>query len=213
LKSHPKPLMDPINEILDFWFEGLNTNEAALDNQSQAVKKWFKKDSEFDKDIKAKFEKYVKKAKIGELKDWEGSSSGRMALIILLDQFTRNMYRNMPDTYAMDTMALELSKRFLEEGVDQELSFPERVFLYMPLMHSENLHDQELCIEYFKRLVGDSRSQNSINTAYYEYNLKYAIDHQDIIKQFGRFPHRNSLLGRESTKEESAFLKQEGASF
>ena len=204
-------MMNQFNPILAFWFEGLNDQSVIQD--SPAAKKWFKKDFKFDAEIKERFEEEIINASCGKYREWEASMRGRLALIILFDQFSRNIYRNSPRAFESDPLALNLTLRSLKERTDKDLSLIERTFLYMPLMHSENFTDQEFSVKYFGDLVGDSRAVSPQNVPYYEYSLDYARRHRDIIKQFGRFPHRNQILRRPSTKEELAFLEMPGSSF
>ena len=176
------------DDILSFWF-------------SEKVKPlWFKKDTEFDREIKQRFFDTYQLAKAGELDDWRSNPESILALIILLDQFPRNMFRSTPQAFATDRQAVELTQYALEKKYEQELSTEKKVFLYMPLMHSEGSEDQAKCVELFQKLGKED-------------NLKFAIKHQKIVTRFGRFPHRNKILGRESTPAEQEFLTQPGSSF
>ena len=204
--------MSDIDEILTFWFEGLNDRKL-LDKNAPAVKKWFVKNEHFDREIRQQFEENLLKAVRGEYAPWKNSASGRLALVILFDQFSRNMYRGSPKMFAADGAALAVSLRSIEDGFDGKLQLIERIFLYMPLMHAEDLRVQELALKYFGRLVAESKEKSPKNTAYYEYSFSFARQHHEIIKEFGRFPHRNNILGRVSTPQESEFLKRPGSSF
>ena len=176
------------SEVLDFWF-------------SDRVKPlWFKKSREFDREIQETFEPLYNQAKTGKLLDWINIPHSTLALIIVLDQFPRNMYRQTPQAFATDTQAVELTKYALQHNYQQSLTREQQVFLYMPLMHSEDKEDQALCVKLFTQLGKED-------------NLKFALKHQEIIDRFGRFPHRNQILGRESTPEEKEFLTQSGSSF
>lgn len=159
--------------------------------------KWFEKDEAFDRAIRDNFLATYEAAAKGRLSDWEKTPDGTLALLIVLDQFPRNMFRNDPRAFAADPLALEISKRALTSGTDREIAHELVPFLYMPLMHSENIADQRRCVDLF----GDYGDQN---------NLKYAEIHEDIIRRFGRFPHRNEVLGRDTTPEEQAFLDADG---
>ena len=175
-------------DILNFWF-------------SERVKPlWFKKSADFDREIEQRFFDTYQLAKTGELDDWRDRSKNILALIIVLDQFPRNMFRNTPQAFATDNRAVELTKYAVSNNYQQNLSPEERTFLYMPLMHSENKKDQEKCVALFTKLGRED-------------NLKFAIKHKEIIDRFDRFPHRNEILGRESTPEEKEFLTQPGSSF
>ena len=131
-------------------------------------------------------------------------------MIILGDQFSRNMYRDTPNAFAADTIAVNLTLEGIETGVDRQLRMVERVFFCKPCMHSESREIQKRSIEVFSDLVDEASDEDR---SIYQGNLKFARQHQDIIEKFGRFPHRNEILGRESTAEEQAFLKTPGSSF
>jgi uncharacterized protein (DUF924 family) len=160
---------------------------------------WFTVDQAFDTEVRRRFLKLWQAAKDGELSSWEASDDGLLALAIVLDQFPRNMFRGDPRAYASDLEARDVAVRAIERGVDSSIDPALRAFLYMPLMHSENLTDQERCIELFR----DADNAE---------NLKYAQHHADIIRRFGRFPHRNRILGRTTTADEQAFLDSGGFS-
>lgn len=135
----------------------------------------------------------------GGYDDWTDSPEGALALIIILDQFSRNLYRNSPQAFAQDRRCAQITHEVMDKGLDQKMPEDLRVFCYMPLMHSEDLEDQELCV----KVMNDNG---------YEANISFAEDHRDIIKRFGRFPHRNAALGRETTEEEKQFLDDGGFS-
>jgi uncharacterized protein (DUF924 family) len=204
--------MSSTNEILTFWFHNLADGDLIKKN-SPPVSLWFNGGRRFDEEIRQKFLDDYQKAKAGELKDWEATVRGRLALVIIFDQFPRNMFRSTPQAFETDPLALELAQRTIQEGKDKELMFVERVFLYMPLMHAESLEGQEEGVRQYQALVEESRAKGSPNTFYFEYNLKYAITHRDIIAKFGRFPHRSAVLGRAISDQEEAFLKSPGSSF
>jgi uncharacterized protein (DUF924 family) len=155
--------------------------------------KWFAKNEAFDSEVRRRFLTLHEAAAAGRLSEWEAAPEGALALVILLDQFPRNMFRNDARTFATDPMALSTAGRALSRGFDRLVPPQLRTFFYLPFMHSENLADQERCVALY-RAVND------------EYSLKYAEDHADIIRRFGRFPHRNAILGRRTTPEEQAFL-------
>lgn len=175
-----------IQDIINFWF------------CSQNKEKWFYKDPIFDKEITSKFLPIYEMAVDGELDHWKESALGTLALIIILDQFPRNMFRNMAKSFVTDDKALLLTKFAIYQKMDDGLSDDYKQFLYMPLMHSENLEDQILCFNLF---AYDSQIQS------------YAKMHMDIIEKFGRFPHRNKIVDRNSTDEELRFLKMQNSSF
>ena len=173
-------------EVLDFWF-GVDP------------KKWYVKDETFDASIRTRFLPTYEAAAAGKLADWEATPESALALVIVLDQFPRNMFRGSPRTFATDTVALAVAKRALARDFDRQLELARRNFLYLPFMHSEHLADQLRCIE-LSRKAGRAES------------AKWAEHHADIIRRFGRFPHRNRLLGRATTPEEQVFLDQGGFS-
>jgi uncharacterized protein (DUF924 family) len=173
-------------DILAFW------REAGRDL-------WYKKDEAFDAEVRRRYLDLWRKAAAGELSSWEASDDGALALTIVLDQFPRNMFRGDIRTYATDTLAREVAGRAIDRGTDARIDPVLVEFLYMPFMHSEALGDQLRCVELFR------------NTGNAE-NLGYAERHADIVRRFGRFPHRNSLLGRATTAEEQAFLDAGGFS-
>jgi uncharacterized protein (DUF924 family) len=160
--------------------------------------RWYTKDAAFDAVIRSRFMGLWEKAVSGGLSAWETSDAGALTLVIVLDQFPRNMFRDDARTYSSDTLALEVANRAIARGADARIEPDLLEFLYMPFMHSEHLADQLRCVELFK--TGNPE------------NLKYAEDHADIIRRFGRFPHRNRILGRVTTPQEQAFLDQGGFS-
>jgi len=159
--------------------------------------KWFIKNEAFDNEVRARFLSTHDAAAAGTLSGWEATPEGTLALLILLDQFPRNMFRGSARTYATDAKARDIANRALVKDYDAQVAPEMRSFFYLPFMHSEDLADQERCVELY-RAVND------------DYSLKYALDHADIIRRFGRFPHRNKMLGRQTTPEEQAFLDAGG---
>jgi uncharacterized protein (DUF924 family) len=155
--------------------------------------RWYKRDDAFDAEIRRRFLALWQKAAAGELASWETSDEGALALVIVLDQFPRNMFRGTPQAFASDALAREVARRAIARGVDRRVDPILFEFLYLPFMHSEHLADQLHCVALF---------ENTDNAE----NLKYAREHADIIERFGRFPHRNNVLGRDSTEAEQAFL-------
>lgn len=155
--------------------------------------RWYKRSEAFDAGVRRRFLALWQRAVAGELASWEDTDEGALALVIVLDQFPRNMFRGTPEAFVSDRLAREVARRAIERGVDKRIDPVLLEFLYLPFMHSEHLPDQLHCVALFE------------NTDSAE-NLKYAREHADIIQRFGRFPHRNRLLGRETTAEEQAFL-------
>jgi uncharacterized protein (DUF924 family) len=160
-------------------------------------KKWFTKDDAFDRAVRERFLTTYEAAASGKLSAWEMTPEGALALVIVLDQFPRNMFRGDARTFAADPIAREISERALARDFDQKIPAGERQFLYLPFEHSESLADQERAVALFLA-TGDAEL------------LKWADLHADIIRRFGRFPHRNAILGRETTPEEQAFLEGGG---
>jgi uncharacterized protein (DUF924 family) len=158
---------------------------------------WFTKSAAFDAEIRARFLATYEAAARAELAAWEASAEGAFALVIALDQFPRNMFRNNARAFAADPLARAVADRAIARGFDQRFIVPERTFFYLPFEHSENLADQERCIA-LNRATGDQDA------------LKWAELHADIIRRFGRFPHRNKVLGRDTTPAEQEFLDSGG---
>ncbi|HIL92141.1 MAG TPA: DUF924 domain-containing protein [Cycloclasticus sp.] len=175
-------------QILKFWFEELTPAQ------------WWVKDEQLDLLITGRFSNIYTKASQCELFEWRDTAEGRLAEIIILDQFSRNMFRDSPLSFANDSLALALAQEAVLLGADKELNSVQRSILYLPFMHSESLKIHEIAMLLYKK--------NGI-----EANLAFEIKHKEIIEKFGRYPHRNNILGRSSTKEEVEFLKQEGSSF
>ncbi|VAX36814.1 hypothetical protein MNBD_UNCLBAC01-1318 [hydrothermal vent metagenome] len=181
-----------IEDILNYWFEGVD-DTVIIRKKDRPFCKWFFSNKRMDTEIKERFEINLKQATEGEYKDWEESMRGRLALILLFDQFSRNIYRHRSHMFAYDDLAVELSLRSIHENRDQELQFIERVFLYMPFMHAEDLEKQKISVKCFIRLVEDVKKLNVQNISYYEYHLSYAQKQQAIIVQHGRFLHRDAV--------------------
>jgi uncharacterized protein (DUF924 family) len=165
--------------------------------QAAGADKWFTKDTAFDAAVRERFLAVYEAAAAGALGDWEATPQGALALLIALDQFPRNMFRGSARIYAADAIARAVAERALAHGFDRAVAQDLRTFFYLPFMHSEMLADQERSVALY-RALGDAES------------LRYAEDHADIVRRFGRFPHRNDILGRESTAEEQAFLAAGG---
>jgi uncharacterized protein (DUF924 family) len=176
------------DSIINFWFDEIDSSS------------WWQKDTQFDALIVERFSDIHAQACACELFAWRSSAQGRLAEIIVLDQFSRNMFRDTPRAFAQDGLALALAQEAVHVGADQDLSALERSFLYMPYMHSESgcIHEQALGLY----------KENGI-----ESNYNFELQHKAIIDRFNRYPHRNEILGRASTPEELAFLKMPGSSF
>ena len=183
LNHHPES-----ERILHFWFTELEPRQHWL------------KDPKLDAEIKTRFHETLNQARACELFQWRNTSRGRLAEIIVLDQFSRNIHRETPASFIADPQALTLSQEALAMGHNHHLETQQKTFLYMPFMHSESILIQDESVRLFEDLG-------------IEDNLNYAIKHHEVIWRFGRFPHRNHILGRPSTAEEFEFLKQPGSSF
>lgn len=199
--------MKPVERVLKFWFGSLEGPESWPEDKAA---RWWLKDDKFDAAIKEEFLPNLEAEARGELEFWTQSPHSTLALIILLDQFPRNMFRGTADAFAYDQKALQLCLHGRELGFDQRLYPVERAFFYMPLEHSEDMEMQNLSVECFQELLasGPAALKEQLTA-----NLDYAEKHRAIIERFGRFPHRNAILGRESTLEELEFLKEPGSSF
>ena len=196
-----------IETILDFWF-GSNPDDSAVAKEKSAL--WWSKNASIDDEIRQRFESSVIRSAAGELADWQSNPRGRLALLLLTDQFPRNIYRDSPRAFAHDSKALAWSLDGIERGQDLKLRMIERVFFYLPLEHSESLRHQEKSVKYFRELFSMVGPESK---PIFEEYLNFALRHRDIITRFGRFPHRNKILGRESTTDELAFLTEPGSSF
>ena len=173
---------------------------------------WWKKDDAFDREIRERFEGTLERGVRGELAEWEQAPRGRLALVMLYDQLSRNMFRGTPRSFAQDQLARSVTKRALEAGDDRVLTPTEVTFLLMPLMHAEDVSLQNECVERFVALREVCGTDEKV-IANVERSVKYARLHMVIIERFGRFPHRNEILGRATTQEEADFLKDPDSSF
>lgn len=194
-------------EVWDFWFGELDSFGLA---DAEHGKMWFVKSERTDEIIRARFAEDVVAAGEGRLDHWAETATGRLALILLLDQMTRNIYRGKAESFARDGKALQLALDGLDRGHDRELPRAARVFMYLPLEHAEDLALQERCVALFDALVEEAPAQIHEQMENYR---SYAVAHRDVIARFGRFPHRNAILGRENTPEEADYLAQPGAGF
>ena len=179
------PAHPSFDDVLAFWFSD--------------PARWWRKDPTFDAEISDRFLALHDSLDRGEREDWLETARGTLAYVIVLDQLSRNMFRGTARMFASDARARATAQRAIDRGDDRALSKTERTFLYMPFMHREDVADQDRCVALFASAAPDQ--------------LRFAEQHRDIIRRFGRFPHRNALLGRESTPEEQEFLKQPGSSF
>jgi uncharacterized protein (DUF924 family) len=181
-------------DILEFWLGDATAPRA----------EWFRKDSSFDDAIRVRFGSAVEAAIDGAYESWRAEPRGALALILLLDQFTRNIYRDTPKAFAGDARALSVAVGIVDAGNDRPMTPYERMFVYLPFEHAEDRAMQDRSIELFTRLDRETPLKNQ---------LEWAEKHAVIIRRFGRYPHRNAILGRTSTPEEIAFLAQPGSGF
>lgn len=176
------------DKVLEFWFNELTPKD------------WYKKDQDLDSEISRRFKSLLFQARDGELFSWRKNPEGSLAEIIVLDQFSRNIFRDLPQAFQQDPLALCLAQTAIDKNFDEDLNPIKKGFLYLPFMHSESKIIQEQSIEFFK-------------APGLEKNLNYAYAHKKIIDDFGRYPHRNDILNRTSTAEELEYLSKPGAGF
>ncbi|CAA9406661.1 MAG: FIG027190: Putative transmembrane protein [uncultured Rubrobacteraceae bacterium] len=186
-------------EILDFWF-----GRSGETGYGEFRSEWFQKDEAFDREVTDRFGGVYEEATAGGLDGWREEAGSCLALVIALDQFPRNMFRGDARTHATDGKALHTAKHAIDHALDRELPAFQRMFLYMPFMHAEDVDDQRRSVELFEGLAAEPGGPDV---------TEYAVGHRDIVERFGRFPHRNALLGRETTPEEAEFLTRPGSSF
>ncbi|MGL5058554.1 MAG: DUF924 family protein [Microcoleus sp.] len=197
--KEPSATTSPAREILDFWFGKPDSPEFG-----NSQKKWFEKNLDFDSEVRSRFLQQYELAVSDRLNAWQDSPQECLAFIILLDQFSRNMFRGTPQAFAADGRALSAAEKAVKNKFDREFLPVQRWFIYLPFEHSENLSHQQKSVELFSQLGSDADSKMVID---------YAKRHLEVIERFGRFPHRNQILGRETTPEEAEFLKQPGSGF
>jgi uncharacterized protein (DUF924 family) len=196
-----------IDEILEFWFKEQALSAPQIDRRMDI---WFGEDPVFDESIKAEFENEIDRASKGQLDHWADEPRGRLALILLIDQFRRNIHRNTAGAFSHDKLALRLCVEGAMAKKDKGLTPIQKVFFYMPLQHAESAKVQAKSVELFAKLA------ESVSPTYQETFLtvaQFAELHKDIIDQFGRFPHRNKLLGRDNTPDEDEYLAGDGPDF
>jgi uncharacterized protein (DUF924 family) len=192
-------------DVIRFWL-----GEPGAPPLAQAAR-WWKKDDALDKEIRARFEATLERGVRGELEGWQTSPRGRLALVLLYDQLSRNMFRGTARSFAQDPLARAAATKAFEAGDEQVLAPVEVGFLLMPFMHAEDLELQRRCIVGFEKLR-DAASDDALR-ANFASSAEFGLKHEAIIARFGRFPHRNAIVGRTSTPEEEAFLEQPGSSF
>lgn len=200
-------LTETAETIRTFWF-GVDADDTTV--AAQKSKLWWAKNDAADIEIRTRFQTSTLAAASGKLDAWAATPSGTLALILLTDQFPRNMYRGRPESFSFDPIALHWALHALEHGFDASLRPIERIFIYLPLEHAESLTLQLRAVQLYEKLLVDvPTEQQSAFSGF----VNFAVRHRDVIARFGRFPHRNAILGRASTEEEVAFLKTAGSSF
>ena len=195
------------DELLNFWF-GEDPDDAVVAKSKAEL--WWGHREETDESLQARFGAAASSAAADVLDHWTGSPSGRLALILLLDQLPRSIHRGKPAAFAQDSKARKVALQGLESGADKLLRPIERLFFYLPFEHSEELADQDRSVALYRELAAEVPA--TLRETFAEF-VDYAIRHREVVAQFGRFPHRNQILGRESTPEEKTFLEQPGSSF
>jgi uncharacterized protein (DUF924 family) len=208
-KGYQTAMNEGIEKILAYWF---GTDDSDVIKGRDAF--WFSADEKVDGEINDQFSTLIDSAKAGRLGAWEASAKGSLALIILLDQFTRNIHRGSDEAFMYDQQARAICRRGIQQGLDQQLSISERVFYYLPLEHSELIADQKECVQLYRRLAHnvDEKYADQYKEQFTFY-VEYAVLHYEIIAAYGRFPHRNAIVGRESTSAELKYLKEGGFTF
>lgn len=198
---------DQPENVLDFWF---GAPGSAAEIAGRQGKLWFGKSLANDQAVIDRFADTLTAATAGRLDHWANTPRGRLALVIVLDQFPHHIHRDRPQAFATDPQSLALSLAALESGEDKKLAPIERVFLYLPLEHAESIEMQKQSVSLYEQLAHEAAADER---ALFDNYLDYARKHLDVVARFGRFPHRNEILGRPSTPEEIEFLKQPGSRF
>lgn len=193
--------------ILDFWFGRSESLAVILDKQASL---WWGKDPHVDREIRERFVDRLDSLIDGKLNEWRSLPESYLAMIILADQFSRNIYRDSASAFAQDELALSLTLDGIENGIDLKLNVVQRVFFYLPFEHSESMAIQDRSVELQKQVLDDAPDnlQDQFQGFY-----NYALLHREVIEKYGRYPHRNNLLGRECTPEEIDYLNQPGSGF
>lgn len=205
-ESRPEPAT-AARDVRAFW---LGSDYLTADGLSVAIQRWFTPDRALDVQLRKRFQADVERARAGLLDGWAATSPGWLALLILLDQFPRNIHRGTPMAFAADAKAQAVALDGIARGHDRHLDVVERVFAYLPLEHAEDIALQNRSVQAFRTLRDDAPVELADAFAVF---LDYAIRHREVIERFGRFPHRNVILGRISTAEEQAYLARPGAGF
>jgi uncharacterized protein (DUF924 family) len=200
------------DEVLELWFGEAGRSDASPDARvsKEVTARWFKPEPAFDREIRERFGDVMERASRGELDSLRDWPRGALALVILCDQFPRNAHRGTPEAFALDDRALAAARHAIDQGFDRKLPLEQRLFFYMPLMHAESRRAQADCVDMFEQALAEAPEDVRDRVASFR---DFAIRHQAIVDRFGRYPHRNAILGRPSTPEEEAFLREPGSSF
>ena len=188
-------------DVLDFWFDDCHESPEKCKEQS---KLWYASDEKLDEQVTLQFGDLYEKACLDSLSSWGETSEGALALVILLDQFSRQIHRKTSQAFSQDPMARAIAIRTVHRGLDKELSVPGRLFLYHPFQHSEFLADQEFGVEVCGQLLEECSPEWKDTV---QNSIEFFEGHREVVRQFGRFPHRNEVLGRESTPDELKYLE------
>jgi uncharacterized protein (DUF924 family) len=196
------PIDTEVNRVIDYWF----------DVTDEPQKKWFMGGAKVDEEIKIQFSGLVTKARASELTSWTSQPKSTLALLILLDQFPRNIFRGSPLSYSSDSMAVEVATKAIAEGFDRKVEEIRQPFFYLPLMHDENLLSQVAGVALYENLAARC-PEGSLTKQFSGQSIGFAKAHLNVILKFGRYPSRNEVLGRESTREEIEYLKEHPSGF
>jgi uncharacterized protein (DUF924 family) len=202
---------DAARALLDIWFEGAHADH--LDPGGQVARRWFSKNDQFDTMLRERFGDELELAQRGELGHWCGTPRGTLAFILLCDQLSRNCFRGSPRSFSRDALALSMTLAGLARGDHESLTIPERLFFLMPLMHSESLAMHDIAEREYAATIAAAEKTAPGHADWAKSSLDYERRHRAILEKWGRYPHRNAVLGRASTPEEIEFLKQPGSSF
>lgn len=206
--------MDPLAfDLLDLWFGDWTDDQPPPEDGDPQFKLWFGRSAAVDEDLRRRFGDAARDAREGRFDAWRDDPAGCVALVLLLDQMPRNIWRDTPDAFGSDAAALAVAKGAIAAGLDRRMPFAHRCFLYMPLMHSEVLADHDIAERKFGDLVTEAARVDSHRMGFYKMALDYELKHRAVVERFGRYPHRNRILARDSTPEELVFLQQPGSSF
>ncbi len=193
------------SDILGFWFDGVS-DDTEIRRESPAYARWFGRSEQIDAHIVSVYGADVERARAGELDDWRSEPQSALALILLLDQLPRHVFRGRAEAFSSDAEALAIAVACIDAGMDQHLSLCERVFLYLPVQHSERLDDHDLALRCFSALVDVATTKALPILGLCRSGMQAELEHIDVLRRFGRYPYRNAALGRASTPDEAAWL-------